>query len=114
MGAAYQSFFDHISFRRGWKEPPFLADDSRIAFSAAASIVARVRLEVLDAPPGLKLRQVDGSARDWMHSPNLATLLREDQTTFIKGLVHATFKDANGYVEDLTEGDVDRFIARFA
>jgi len=112
--AAYESFFDRISFRRGWDQPPFSLDDSRAAFISAAHIVTRARLEVLDARPGLKLRQVDGSARDWMHSPNLAQVLREDPTTFVKGLVHATFKDAKGYVEDLTEARVDQFILQYA
>merc|ERR1712007_14920 len=44
---AYESFFDHISFRKGWKQPPFSREDAANAFAAAARIVARVRVEIL-------------------------------------------------------------------
>lgn len=114
IAASYDSFFDHISFRKGWKDPPFAKADAMTAFGAASIIAARARIEVLDPrTPGLVLRQVDGSARDWMHSPELATALQEDPAKFVHGLVHATFKDARGYVEGLEESEVDDFIRAF-
>lgn len=111
IAAAYSSFFDHISFRKGWKEPPFTLSEVGSAFESAARVVARVRVEVLDVrDPGFKIRQVEGCARDWMHSPECATLLHDDPKAFAEGLVHATFKDANGYVERLTHCEVDELV----
>lgn len=113
--AAYKAFFDHISFRKGWTEPPFTLSEVASAFACAARIVALIRIEVLDVrDPGFKIRQVEGSARDWMHSPECGTLLRDDPNAFLEGLVHATFKDANGYVEGLTLGEVDELMKLYS
>lgn len=113
--AAYSDFFDHISFRKGWKTPPFSKADSKSAFATAACVVARARVEILDVrDPGFKLRQVDGSARDWMHSPDLGQVLQKDPRQFIAGLVHATFQDAKGYVEGLAESEVNGFLANYS
>ena len=38
--AAYGDFFNHISFRRGWKVPPFKPQEARQAFQTAARVVA--------------------------------------------------------------------------
>lgn len=112
--AAYEAFFDHISFRKGWKQPPFPLEDARPVFTIAARIVSHARIEVLDArDAGFKIRQLEGSARDWMHSPEHAVLLRDDKQKFLAGLVHATFKDARGYVEGLDEKEVNDFIQRY-
>jgi len=112
---SYESFFDHIAFRKGWKQPPFAREEVRPAFQRAACIVARVRAEVLDSRnTGIKIRQVEGSARDWMHDAESVQLLRSSSDAFVRGLVHATFKDANGYVEDLEEPQVDDFILLYS
>lgn len=104
VAESYESFFDHIAFRKGWKQPPFTRDEVRPAFKRAACIVARARAEVLDVRnTDIKIRQVEGSARDWMHDAESVQLLRCDLDAFVRGLVHATFKDANGYVENLEE-----------
>ena len=47
------------------QEPPFARAEVAGPFETAARIVGRARREVLDLTEGLKLRQVDGSARDW-------------------------------------------------
>lgn len=113
--AAYKGFFQHISYRKGWKEPPFAEADALDAFTTAARIVARARIEVLDKrDEGFKIRQVEGSACDWMHSPETGQLLRERPDVFIAELVHATFKDAHGYVESMNQREVDDFIKRFS
>merc|ERR1712217_142736 len=112
---SYESFFEHIAFRKGWKQPPFARDDVRPAFERAACIVARVRSEILDPrSTGITIRQVEGSARDWMHGAESVQLLRSDSDAFVRGLVHATFKDAKGYVENLEELQVDGFIQEFS
>jgi len=112
--AAYGSFFDHISFRKVWKDPPFTRAEVTDCFEAAARVVALTRLEILDQrDTGIKLRQVEGSARDWMHGPVNAPLLRDSPDRFVAGLVHATLKDAHGYVEGLCEQEVDQYIERY-
>ena len=113
--AAYEAFFDHISFRKGWKQPPFTREEAAQVFATAACIVARARVEILDVRDGgVKLRQIEGSARDWMHSPECGPLLQSDPCLFLTGLVHATFKDAKGYVEGLKENEVDSFIRLYS
>lgn len=108
--AAYNDFFEHISFRKGWKEPPFAREESQDAFSDAARLVARIRVEVLDRrDEGFKIRQVDGSARDWMHGAT-GDLLRHEKMEFVSGLVHSTLMDANGYVEGLTREEVEKLM----
>lgn len=115
VAEAYDAFFEHISFRKGWKEPPFTREESSGAFKAASHVVARIRCEVLDQrDPGFKIRQVDGSARDWMHSPECPQLLREQPERFVAGLVHASFRDAHGYVEGLHEEEINDFIKFFS
>lgn len=115
ISAAYDAFFDHISFRKGWKQPPFAREEVAPLFAAAACIVARARIEMLDMrDEGIKLRQVEGSARDWMHSPTSGLLVQSNPDLFVKGLVHATFKDAKGYVEGLKESEVDRCIELYS
>jgi hypothetical protein len=114
VAMAYDSFFDHISFRKGWKQLPFTRHDVEATFPIAARIVALARTEILDVrDEGIKLRQVEGSARDWMHSSECPQLLRSSPDEFVCGLVHATFQDANGYVEGLDKSEVDRFIATY-
>jgi len=75
VAESYESFFDHIAFRKGWKQPPFTRAEVRPAFKRAACIVARARAEVLDVRnTEIKIRQVEGSARDWMHDAGSAQL----------------------------------------
>lgn len=111
---AYCTFFDHIAFRKGWRTPPFTQEEASAVFASAAGIVARARLQVLNVrDPGLKVRQISGSAVDWMHDPGSGPLLRADPGKFLVELVHATFKDGNGYVEGLTAAEVSSFIRDF-
>jgi hypothetical protein len=111
VAASYDDFFNHISFRKGWREPPFVQQEVAPLFISAAGIVARVRIEILDArDEGIKLRKVDGSACDWMHSSECSSLLQTCPNLFLEGLVHATFKDGKGYVEGLSKNEVDSFI----
>jgi hypothetical protein len=112
--SSYECFFGHISFRKGWRKVPFTRCEVHDDFVAAAQIVARARLEILNVRnPGLKIRQVEGSARDWLHTSESAQLLRTDKCLFQQRLVHETFKDAHGYVEGLDEHQVDSIIATY-
>lgn len=115
VAAAYYGFFQHISFRKGWKEPSFTAAEAANAFVRGARIVALIRVEVLNRrDAGFKIRQVEGSAVDWMHSPECGQLLREQPDFFVVELVHATLKDGKGYVEGLTKGEVDEFVKLYS
>lgn len=112
--SSYECFFDHISFRKGWRKVPFTLCEVHDDFVAAAQVVARARLEILNVRnTGLKIRQVEGSARDWLHTSESAQLLRTDKCLFQERLVHETFKDAHGYVEGLDEHQVDSIIVAY-
>jgi hypothetical protein len=111
--AAYNSFFDDLRFRKGWKQLPFSREEIATPFGIAARIVARARNEIDARDKGITLWQTGGSACDWMHSPESQMLLRDDTNKFIAGLVHATFRDASGYVKGLDKKQVDIFIERY-
>ena len=105
---AYHEFFNFLPFKRGWKQPPFSPRAAAPNFRRAARIVSLVRSREL--PPGFSLRAVDGAARDWMHdAPSPA----DSPNAFLRGLLHATFQDANGYVEGLDAVAVERFRRRY-
>ena len=75
--------------------------------------MVHARREVLDVRnPGFKMRQLEGSARDWLHG-EAASQLGSRSPEFVRGLVHATFRDNEGYVEGLSEQEVDEFLERF-
>ena len=106
---AYAGFFDHISFRKGWKRPPFPRRDADPLFRRVARVAAMARSRDLRRA-GFALRQPDGAARDWMHdAPSPA----DSPNAFLRGLLHATFQDANGYVEGLDAVAVERFRRRY-
>ena len=101
---AYREFFNFLPFKRGWKQPPFSPRAAAPNFRRAARIVSLVRSREL--PPGFSLRAVDGAARDWMHGAGGAPA--------VDGLVHESFKDANGYTDGLDAAAVDRYVAAYA
>ena len=101
---AYREFFNFLPFKRGWKQPPFSPRAAAPNFHRAARIVSLVRSREL--PPGFSLRAVDGAARDWMHGAGGAPA--------VDGLVHESFKDANGYTDGLDAAAVDRYVAAYA
>ena len=107
---SYCDFFEHIAFRKGWKRPPFSRRDAEPLFREAARVVAQIRSRNL-RQDGFVVRQRDGSARDWMHD---APDPKDSPAAFARGLVHATFQDASGYVEGLDAPTVERLRRRYA
>jgi hypothetical protein len=135
LAQAYSdNYFGHIRFRKGWAEPQFKKADVEHAFAEAAQIVQRVRIALdVRASGAPRLRQLDGEAQTYLHQPEAAADFTApfamsssslDSTVgggssggveiahykFIRAVVHATLKDAKGYVEGLTATDVDVFI----
>ena len=102
-------------------EPIALTDRSvcaGCATSVGCALTARsgVRLYLDTANDGIKLRQVDGSAQEylWGLNGNPGVYLEGQNYTYVyeslKGLVHATLKDAHGYVEGVRGPLVEGFI----
>ena len=61
--------------------------------------------------PSFKMRVQGGSSCEYLwevdfHPPN-------EPTRFVRELVHATLKDAMGYVEGLTEKQVNSFVSEY-
>jgi hypothetical protein len=115
---AYRDHWRQLRFRRGWSSAAFELEGCEQVLDTAATITVRIR-DVLDAlNPCVKLRQVDGSARVFLaharRSPNPALLQYCDQqgyvASFVRSLVHHSLRDANGYVEGLTEARVDELL----
>lgn len=109
---AYSDFWNNIKFRRGWQKPLFTREEVLHLLDRAAEIVIRKRTEI-DENGEFKMRMVDGAAREFLwsvteHPMNPTDKIKEDK--FVHDLVHATFKDANGYVEGQTKEDLDDFI----
>jgi hypothetical protein len=116
LAKGYGEFFNHISLRKEWRTVPFALPDVQSFFSAAAAIVIGLRGELDAATPGVvKLRMLDGSAKEYLwgveSNPNPAEHTPAENQTFVSELVHATMKDANGYVEELTKERVDGAVA---
>ena len=109
---AYSDFWNNIKFRKGWQKPLFQRDEVLHLLDRAAEIVIRKR-SLLDKDGEFKMRMVDGAAREYLWSVTEHPIVPADKAKedkFVHDLVHATFKDANGYVEGLTEGEIDDFI----
>jgi len=108
---SYADFFAHISFRKGWAKPSFEYYDVFHLFVRAAYVVVRIRLHLDSMTSGIKIRQLDGSARDWMWTVTenpASDAMKEEQ--FIRNLIHKTLCDAKGYVEGLSAEIVDKYI----
>jgi len=108
---SYADFFAHISFRKGWAKPSFSYSDVFPYFVKAAYAVVRIRLHLDAVTDGIKIRQIDGSARDymWTVTENPKNNF-EKAEQFLRNLIHKSLCDANGYVEGLSQELVDKFI----
>lgn len=106
---AYADFWHALQFRRGWAKPPFSLEDVDDLLWKAADYCVRIRSHLDEANDGtIKMRVVDGSAREWLWTVNYDP--RKEPVRFIRGLVHATFMDSRGYVEGLSEEEVDDYM----
>lgn len=116
------SFWDNTKFRHGWAHPSFTLDQVSPLLELAAEIVVRIRSQLDQTEPGPKLRLTEGirlvlerftfrfltpgSAREYFWKISSAVALKKKRT-FVRGLVHATLSDANGFVEGLTAEAID-------
>jgi hypothetical protein len=102
---AYDSFWDHIKFRKGWAEvctatvtcvtgqPFFTKEEASVALAKVAEIVVRIRTELDAHEGGLKLRQLEGTTKEYLWQMQEEKRRPSDsETEFTKGMVHATFK----------------------
>lgn len=114
VSEAFLSFFEHIRFRNGWAQPPFKKEDVAPLFREAADVVVRIRNFLDFNNPSTKLRKVDGDAQSFLHSSDALTLFEANtklsHRKFVVALVHASFRDAVGYVEGLTKDTVDAYL----
>lgn len=112
---AYSDFWNNIRFRKGWQQPVFTREEVLHLLEKAADIVIRKRTLLDEEEDGFKMRMIDGSARDFLWSVNEHPVVIgdfEQEDEFVHQLVHATFKDAKGYVEGLTEEEIQDFIMK--
>ena len=112
---AYSDFWNNIRFRQGWQKPIFLKEEVLPLLDRAAEIVIRKRTELDAKSTEFKMRMVDGSAREYLwtvkeHPISPTDKTKQKENEFVQQLVHATFKDGNGYVEGLTKEEIDEFI----
>eukprot|EP00930_Biecheleria_cincta_P084631 TRINITY_DN74080_c0_g1_i1.p1 TRINITY_DN74080_c0_g1~~TRINITY_DN74080_c0_g1_i1.p1 ORF type:complete len:328 (+),score=81.21 TRINITY_DN74080_c0_g1_i1:30-1013(+) len=107
---AYNFFFEHIGIRKGWRTPPFGKEEVQAPFMASAEVVAVVRRRIDEQGGGMVLRQLEGSAMDflwgWCPEKPPGQALEE----FFRGLVFATLSDAKGLVEGLDAATVDYYV----
>eukprot|EP00933_Yihiella_yeosuensis_P023905 TRINITY_DN1855_c2_g1_i1.p1 TRINITY_DN1855_c2_g1~~TRINITY_DN1855_c2_g1_i1.p1 ORF type:complete len:388 (+),score=123.20 TRINITY_DN1855_c2_g1_i1:82-1245(+) len=111
--AAYNFFFEHIGIRKGWRTPPFQKEDVQAPFMASAEVVAVVRGRLDEVSRGMVLRQLEGSAMDflWGWKPgHLPLSSQQALEEFFRGLVFATLSDARGLVEGLDAATVEYYV----
>mmetsp|Transcript_5907 Transcript_5907/g.7764 ORF Transcript_5907/g.7764 Transcript_5907/m.7764 type:complete len:1006 (-) Transcript_5907:86-3103(-) len=110
--SSYDDFFRNIKFRKGWDVPLISHEEVDPLFEAAAELTVRIRSYLDDISPGFKMRIQGGSSQEFLWEIDYQP--KERPKEFLKGLVHATFRDAKGYVEGLTGEDIDEFIELFS
>lgn len=113
---AYNSFFDHIGLRKGWRTAPFGKDEVQAPFQAAAEVVAVVRARLDEQTGGgVVLRQLEGSAMNflWGWDPNRQLgASHQALEEFFRGLVFATLSDGRGLVEGLDSTAVEHYVGQ--
>eukprot|EP01124_Arcella_intermedia_P034985 TRINITY_DN8803_c0_g3_i1.p1 TRINITY_DN8803_c0_g3~~TRINITY_DN8803_c0_g3_i1.p1 ORF type:complete len:389 (-),score=121.06 TRINITY_DN8803_c0_g3_i1:59-1225(-) len=105
---AYSAFWDNIKFKRGWEKPLFSKEEVDHLLEEAADIVVEIRNGLDQKDPSFKLRMLEGNGREFLWS--VQEHPRSNPSNFVRGLIHATFQDANGYVEGLTKEAVEAHI----
>jgi hypothetical protein len=108
---AYNSFWDHIKFKRGWAKPLFSKEEVDDLLTEAAEIVVKIRNQLDKENPCFKLRMLEGNVREYLWTQMRHP--KKNPRKFIRDIVHATFQDANGYVEKLTAEKIDEYIEKF-
>lgn len=89
----------------------FSKEEASTPIAKVAEIVVRIRTELDAQEEGLKLRQLEGSAKE--HLWQMQEEKRrpsDDESQFVRDMVHATFKDGDGYIEGLTKEKVDEYL----
>lgn len=107
---AYCNYYDHMKFRKGWETPFFDREKCRENWMGAAEYVVRIRRVLDEQQPGQKLRMKDGAAQEFFHSPAAKKLGDGTSFEFLVALVHATLRDAVGYVEGLNRQKVSELL----
>jgi hypothetical protein len=120
---SYDDVFNHIAVRRGWRSLAFTRADVRHAFTVAAQVVALARAYIDRAAPSFRIRQVDGTAREelWhvpappaVGNPNGSGGSSSERLAWeralVARLVHASMRDARGYVDGVDARFVDAFL----
>lgn len=115
IAEAYNSFWGHIGLRKGWREAPFAYEEVQIPFFHAGYIVATVRAKLDEGRDGLIMRQLDGSAQNflwgWPKDQSLAS--SQIFQDFVRGLVFATLSDGHGLVEGLDSATVESYVCSY-
>lgn len=107
---AYCNYFNNIKFRNGWETPRFDREKCKENWTTAAEYVVRIRRILDERNPGQKLRMKDGAAQEFFFAPSTKQLGDGTSFDFMIALVHATLRDAMGYVEGLTRAQVSDFV----
>eukprot|EP00929_Paragymnodinium_shiwhaense_P023430 TRINITY_DN14662_c0_g1_i1.p1 TRINITY_DN14662_c0_g1~~TRINITY_DN14662_c0_g1_i1.p1 ORF type:complete len:285 (-),score=81.91 TRINITY_DN14662_c0_g1_i1:287-1141(-) len=114
MLEAYNSFFEHIGIRKGWRTPPFSKEEVQIPFWAASEVVVNVRQWLDENSDGMVLRQLEGSSMNflWGWAPGKCPVGSQAVfEEFFRGLVEATLSDGHGLVEGLDKATVDYYVS---
>lgn len=85
------------------KKPVFTKEEASTPISKIAEIVVRIRTELDAQDEGLKLRQLEGTAKE--HLWKMQEEKRrpsDDENQFVKDMVHATFKVDTKFLLHLT------------
>jgi len=120
---AYFDWYDHISFRQKWRTPFAPREEVHPFFVAAGTVSSRIRNHLDRTSPGFKMRMVSGNSHPWLwtvtRSPGKSGAFTDKteeakyQAEFVRSLIHHTFRDSKGFVEDLNEKIVDEHLLSY-
>ena len=122
LKAAYGAFWSNPRFTKGYVEPHYSRSDVEGLLTKAAEYVVRIRSHLDDQSelsPERKKRVLAGYSGEFLFNHDFFgddkgnhSLPAENPAKFVRDLVHSTFMDAHGYVEDLDEAALDQLIAQ--
>eukprot|EP00659_Diplonema_papillatum_P018249 gene18249-28123_t len=105
---SYKEYWQHIRFKKGWATPPFSLESVEPLLKEAAKHTAHIMAALNKSQDGHSLRKRGGESN--MFLANVGYSPQQYPRRFVRELVHASVSDARGYVDSLTEEEVDRLM----
>jgi hypothetical protein len=100
---ALLDYFENLPFRRGWRQAALERGTVSPLLLLCAHSIAWIRASLdREHGPGVRIRVLDGGARDYMMTWQANPDTPESQRDFVRGIIWHAFLDGEGLVEGLS------------